>query len=480
MRDLKAIVGQQPIDVPLRPQRKGMVGMVFWALLGLAVIPSLACVPLFSQWVRKTVELDSLEDGRLLARCLATDLGDKVKPGVPLTADQFPAFLRAEPHMDFVCVTDAAGAIRYLTVNDAETWAHCHTRYAGPDGRSVLSLAAAPTATWIDRGHGVYWAPIMGPSAPAAAPGTKNPGAAAGDAMCGAVLIGVKDPIVGSILPAFQVIQIAISLGAALIMAPLIHVFRRRWLKNLRNLVEAAQRLSDGLPPRPVKVVTLNELGYLSATFNQMAGRLVASRRALLDANAALEQTVHDRTQRLEQANKALLAQEDPLTGLANRRHFNERLEEQYAISDRARTDLACIMIDLDGFKAVNDQLGHKQGDELLVLVGRVLRECCRESDLPARLGGDEFAVILPGVRQAEAHDIAQRIGQRFAGAAREFLATQTPAPPTVTLSIGLASLRHAKPRDADDLICKGDTALYAAKRSGRARVVVYDERIAA
>jgi hypothetical protein len=98
---------------------------------------------------RRRSLLDTLEDGRLLTRSLAADLGDKVKPGVPLAADQFPAFLRSESHVDFVCVIDVGGASRYLTINDIKTCARCHARLTGTHGRSVVNLEDVPTAVWI-------------------------------------------------------------------------------------------------------------------------------------------------------------------------------------------------------------------------------------------------------------------------------------------------------------------------------------------
>ena len=156
------------------------------------------------------------------------------------------------------------------------------------------------------------------------------------------------------------------------------------------------------------------------------------------------------------------LAHTDPLTGLANRRVFEDALAREVARSGRAGEPVSLVLFDIDHFKAVNDSLGHQQGDHVLRTVAQALAVACRDSDLLARYGGEEFAVLLPACAPREAYQVAQRL--RAAVAAVE-------GPVAVTVSAGVAALpTHAS--TADELLRKADDALYSAKRTGRDRTV--------
>jgi diguanylate cyclase (GGDEF)-like protein len=158
----------------------------------------------------------------------------------------------------------------------------------------------------------------------------------------------------------------------------------------------------------------------------------------------------------------------DPLTGLANRARFFDRLES--AIADPSSQTVAVLFIDLDGFKVVNDSLGHATGDGLLVSVAERITGCLRGSDLAARLGGDEFAILTAdGERPADTVPIAQRIiqaiGEPFVVGAREVF---------ITASIGIATRgRHAE--DAGELLRNADVAMYKAKTAGKGRYAIFE-----
>lgn len=159
-----------------------------------------------------------------------------------------------------------------------------------------------------------------------------------------------------------------------------------------------------------------------------------------------------------------LAALTDPLTGTANRRGFIDRLNEvhQRALrATRGSPSHAVLMIDVDHFKAINDRLGHAEGDRVLQRVAHTLRETLRSGDLVCRWGGEEFCVLLPRVSAAEAQALAQRIAARIAEGGE----------PRVTVSIGVAQADPA-PEDALALIQRADAAMYRAKASGRNRVV--------
>jgi diguanylate cyclase (GGDEF)-like protein len=164
------------------------------------------------------------------------------------------------------------------------------------------------------------------------------------------------------------------------------------------------------------------------------------------------------------------LATIDPLTGLWNRRVFVERLSEEISRFDRYSSPLSLLMIDMDGFKSLNDTCGHAAGDDALRLVGRLLTAQFRAADIASRYGGDEFAVILPGTNKTEAFAAAEKL--RVAIDGLELRAGGGPDSPFVTASVGVASAGAQAP-DAERLLEAADRALYRAKASGRDSVVI-------
>lgn len=162
-------------------------------------------------------------------------------------------------------------------------------------------------------------------------------------------------------------------------------------------------------------------------------------------------------------AKLEMAAATDPLTGLANRRSIAQSLERYFAEAHRYEHELACIMIDLDGFKQINDTLGHQKGDELLVCTARVLEANCRRCDVAGRFGGDEFILILPETELETAKNAAKRISDEFVTVARAIFAG-TSQEGCVTMSIGVACMRDCQPTTCEQLIANADLALYQAK----------------
>jgi two-component system cell cycle response regulator len=180
----------------------------------------------------------------------------------------------------------------------------------------------------------------------------------------------------------------------------------------------------------------------------------------LRDKNSQLEKSL----QKVEE-----LAATDPLTQLYNRRHFSQLLDQLFAQTQRYSEDLSCVMIDLDGYKLLNDTYGHQVGDQLLVLAGKVIRANMRRMDVAARYGGDEFVLLLPHADGAAAAEVARRIREEFRVASASVLKRQT----GVNMSAGVASLRANRPPHADQLLAIADGALYRAKEAGRNRTYV-------
>ena len=168
-------------------------------------------------------------------------------------------------------------------------------------------------------------------------------------------------------------------------------------------------------------------------------------------------------------AHEALAAQAltDPLTGLANRRAFDERLAHETACSNRHALPLSVMLVDVDRFKLINDRFGHATGDRVLVNLADSLRSVMRGGDLLARIGGDEMAMILPDCPTEQAMLVAQRM--LAAVSVDSSLARRH----GVTLSAGVAGL--AAGQTADDLLRCADQALYGAKDAGRDQVVSYE-----
>ena len=208
-----------------------------------------------------------------------------------------------------------------------------------------------------------------------------------------------------------------------------------------RWLVANSQPVMTGVPPRLAGAVT---------TFTD----ITAQRAAETDVKRLL----------------ALLRREaltDALTGLANRRAFDERLGAELSRARRHGEPVSLALLDLDGFKALNDRHGHPEGDRALARLAEILGSSVRAEDTAARLAGDEFAVILPSTSAADAQPVIGRIAGAVAG--DPILAVLGS-----TVSAGVA---EARDEDAGALYSAADAALYASKRAGGARVTLADQR---
>jgi diguanylate cyclase (GGDEF)-like protein len=186
--------------------------------------------------------------------------------------------------------------------------------------------------------------------------------------------------------------------------------------------------------------------------------------RALREVRDKNEQLLHS-LQRVEE-----MAATDPLTGLYNRRHFGKVLEQLFAEGQRYEQDLSCVMIDLDGFKQINDvYANHQVGDQILMVASRIIGANLRKADVAARYGGDEFVVLLPHASADEAARMVQRVRDEYRQASAVILRRNEGA----TMSVGIGSRRTDDPASPEQLVAAADAALYQAKEAGRNRTVV-------
>ncbi|MCP5019515.1 MAG: diguanylate cyclase [Ketobacter sp.] len=184
---------------------------------------------------------------------------------------------------------------------------------------------------------------------------------------------------------------------------------------------------------------------------------------------------IHRKNQQLKKLNSRLkdLAEVDPLTGIGNRRSFDQVLDEEWRRARRRGYNLAILMCDIDFFKSYNDSFGHQQGDLCIQQVAQCMKQTVRRpGDLVARYGGEEFAVILPALDKEEAANVARVICQSV----RDL---RIPHPTShanefVTISVGVAAVLPDEESVASDLVGLADEALYLAKKNGRNRIQVY------
>ncbi|RJG27645.1 diguanylate cyclase [Massilia cavernae] len=183
----------------------------------------------------------------------------------------------------------------------------------------------------------------------------------------------------------------------------------------------------------------------------------------------AVVETLRDMTdEKLAQIALEQLATRDGLTGLANRRCFDDTLQAEWSRAMRQKQPLSLLMVDVDNFKAYNDANGHLGGDECLKRVAQAVASEMRANDLVARYGGEEFAVILPNQSLKGAAIVAERIRSRVEQLS---LPSRFARDGRVTVSIGAATAIAASGTDASQLVATADAALYRAKHMGRNRI---------
>ena len=247
--------------------------------------------------------------------------------------------------------------------------------------------------------------------------------------------------------------------------------------KSLRNSVD-----EDGKIVGSVPVISRDEFGQLAEQFNKLSAQLN-------DANHRLQSKINVSDKKLIQNNRQLLKQSedlkqisdefrklsvtDALTGIYNRRHFEELIKTETEIAQRHGEVFSLLIIDIDHFKMVNDNYGHPCGDSVLKEVAGTLKNNLRKTDIICRVGGEEFVAICKRADKATAMDISNKLREKVESLTTPFGDERI----KVTISVGVASLNSESTEEhADSLYKQADIAVYHSKKSGRNRITHYED----
>lgn len=282
--------------------------------------------------------------------------------------------------------------------------------------------------------------------------------AAVAGSLCGAIMVHTSDR--GLVLSVTLSATIAAVLGLAF-------AWIVRPMERLVMLSEQLDMMADTEATYRLPVARADELGRLARSMHRVHMAATQQHQEIGQLRRSLDhriaQATRQATIRLKQ-----MALRDPLTDLGNRRFFDENFPELFETCRAAADDLACVLLDMDDFKNVNDTLGHAAGDELLIFLAGLLRACVRPEDYAVRLGGDEFVVLIPGCQVQRIAQFTQQLRVLFGQHVRIAL------PPAVNpdLSIGVSLLSRDRCASPRELLARADANLYAAKKAGKGRTV--------
>ena len=273
---------------------------------------------------------------------------------------------------------------------------------------------------------------------------------------------------------------ITVALAAAALIATTV-ITGKIVITPIHDLLSEVRKVRYGSQSGEIVVERNDEIGELAREYNLLRAALNHREEKIEKVNSRTATKIWSQTKELHYELKRLerCARTDALTGLSNRSRLDVHARQLYRQASKDMTDLACIMIDIDNFKDVNDTWGHAVGDKVIVFASELLRACTRSDDLCARLGGDEFVIMLNNCSVQKARDISERLRSHFAREVVKLLPGETgdyleSDSGRLGLSIGLAAVRRGRPRDVEELMRMADAALYKAKEKGRNCVMAY------
>ena len=244
--------------------------------------------------------------------------------------------------------------------------------------------------------------------------------------------------------------------------------------KSHEALLEIEKHIKSVVSTALVMAVLLSTVIFLRVRFIQQTLR--KSNEQLEKMNASLEHKIDERTKELSVLNERLkeVSERDELTGLYNRRKFNEFLDNEYARCNRDNSCFAIILTDVDSFKRYNDNYGHQKGDECLAAVAKSMNSCLtRSTDLIARYGGEEFVIVLPATDADGAFKVAETIRRRVLDDCIPHEYSEVDGTSCITVCLGVEVYTAGDDKTIADILELADRRLYAAKTEGRNRTIM-------
>jgi len=281
--------------------------------------------------------------------------------------------------------------------------------------------------------------------------------AAVGGSVIGMMEVGLGQRVWPQVAGLTVLVGVLLSIGRTLIWSP------------IEKLLEQHNRFLQLNRPSVLQALPMNrqdEVGQLARAFYKVGTQRIRDHHDAVQLRRTMDDQVEKATSRATQQLEQI-ANRDPLTGLGNRRFLQDNLEPLIQSAIASGTELACIAIDMDNFKTINDTQGHAKGDELLVLLSELIRGSIRHEDYGVRLGGDEFLVLMAGSSKDRAMQLAKQLQAHFRQQTRLILPTQIQA----DLSLGVVMLKNTM-TSGEQLLEQADANLYAAKRAGKGQVV--------
>jgi|GEM_PF-627104 len=246
-----------------------------------------------------------------------------------------------------------------------------------------------------------------------------------------------------------------------------------KWLTSYDELIS----WPDGREVKYSILVDTTEQKEIQGSLIQSHAKLAVKSKQISKTNKQLQITklnLQKTIRELEnsKAELQLLASTDPMTGLYNRRYFSNITEHIFEIGKREKRNLSVLMLDIDNFKKINDNYGHKIGDEVIKLLGATLQKLARKSDIICRFGGEEFLILLPDTDTNGAHSIAEKIRIEVQSIVLNVEETSSEENPlNFTVSIGISSINIQQDQNIEAAINRADNALYQAKDEGKNKV---------
>ena len=281
------------------------------------------------------------------------------------------------------------------------------------------------------------------------------------------VLLGLMSPEAEQFLLSEKLVNVDLLMMLAVLLSVLGVRINLDIIKGVGDLVQRSEDIYPDIDQEPER--KLDEIALLAGKLTSIMGKMQEQMGQL----EQFEKDLANSRQELQVSNTRLkeMAIKDDLTGVYNRRLFNDRLHEEMKRAMRYKRPISLLMLDIDGFKEVNDDFGHMVGDVVLEKFAQLLKASCREVDVVARYGGDEFSIILPETDDRGAMLIAERISKKVEK--QVFLKKDEGKTITLTISIGVSTCTRVLD-ETEDILHFADKALSMAKKEGKNNVVDY------